>query len=160
MTVIDAELAAFMQGPVMIVAATRDAALRPTVCRLSGLIAAAGQDRFHGLVSASLWPQALANLQPGWPVAVTFAHPADYRAFQVKGSVIAVTPATPADKARAERYVADTYETLSKLGSSPRQIASWLTIENLHSIAITASAAYRQTPGPGAGLALELARVR
>ncbi|WP_445681920.1 hypothetical protein [Radicibacter daui] len=160
MALIDAQLADFMEGPVMIVAATRDAALRPTVCRLSGLIATAGEDRFHGLVSASLWPQALANLQPGWPVAVTFANPADYRAFQVKGSVIAVTPATQAEKARAERYVADTYQTLSTLGSSPRQIASWLTIENLHSIAITATAAFRQTPGPGAGLALELAGVR
>jgi hypothetical protein len=160
MAVIDAELAAFMQGPVMIVAATRDAARRPTACRMSGLIAAGGDEQFRGFLSASLWPQAMANLQPGWPIAVTFAHPGDYRAFQVKGSVVAVAPATPAEMARAEAYVADTYRTLSRLGSSPRQIASWLTIENLHSVTVAASAAYRQTPGPGAGLALEPAGAR
>jgi hypothetical protein len=154
MALIDAELAAFMEGPVMIVAATRDAAFRPTVARFSGLTAPDAQDRFYGFVSSSLWPQAMANMQPGWPVALTFASPADYRAFQIKGTVLSSAPVTAAQRVLAERYVENANSTLRRLGSSPRQIASWLTLEDLYAVQMAATAAFRQTPGPGAGQAL------
>ncbi|HEX5379512.1 MAG TPA: pyridoxamine 5'-phosphate oxidase family protein [Phenylobacterium sp.] len=151
--VIDPDLAAFMESPVMVVLATRSAAMRPAIARAVGVRLSPDRAVADLFVSRAQWPQAVDGLQPGAAMAVTVCNPPDYRTYQIKGRLAEVAPADADDHAVAGGYMSAVGQVLAELGVSRRQIASWLTTEDLLRLRLIPMSAFVQTPGPGAGAA-------
>lgn len=144
------ELARFIDGPVLMTLATRDAANRPMVARGSGGRATEDLERVEIAVSAHLWPETVANVRDNGMLSATFVQPADYRAFQIKGRGSLRAPAA-ADVARAEAYVARTETLMTGLGVPLASVRFWLTARDVWIVSLAVDRAFEQTPGPRAG---------
>jgi len=150
---IDAQIARFIEGDVMTIAASRDAAMRAEIARVVGT-RHCGAGRWESFVSAAQWPGLVADLGPGAPLALTFVRPADYLAYQIKAETEEVAPAGPDDLACARGYIDRMTNALAALGVGERQIAAWLCGMDVVRIRWRPGAVFLQTPGPAAGSAL------
>ena len=85
-------------------------------------------------------------------IAVVFSQPSTHRTIQLKGSDARVVKVTAADRAIAARHLRDWSEDLCRIGYTP-EFANAVrgAAPRLAAIAFTPSAAFQQTPGPGAG---------
>lgn len=150
---IDAELAAFVEGKVMVVFGAADAAGKPMIGRAAGA-RYAGRDEVDVFVSRARWGEVTDELRVGARVAVTFSRPTDYRTFQLKGVLTAITPSAPADVAAAARYIEAVTESLVALGVLQPQVDQWLACDDLITLRFRSGVIFAQTPGPGAGARL------
>jgi hypothetical protein len=155
--VIDADLAAFIEGPVMMVFAAADAAGRPMIGRATGA-RRTDSGEVELFVSRGRWGEVTDDLKAGAEVAVTFSRPADYRTFQIKCVLTAVTPAQPADLAAASTYMHAVTGSLLELGVLQSQVDQWLACDDLITLRFKPGATFAQTPGPGAGAPLSRPR--
>jgi hypothetical protein len=150
---IDAELAAFLESPVMIILGTGVEGV-PEIGRGLGASVEADGAALDIIVSAWQWPETVAQARATGLIAATFARPADYVTYQVKGRVDRVAPLTPALEACAARYAACITEVLAGLGLPPELTAPWRSGRNLVALRIRPAQVFVQTPGPRAGSAL------
>lgn len=154
--ILDEERRAFFVSPVMIVVASCDADLRPSLGRAMGARLGHG-DVVELVVSRWQWPALIDDIEHHGEVAVTFVRPSDYVAYQVKGRG-RWRPAEPEDVALADRYIATVSVTLEELGVPAAVMAPWLTPREAVVVSVAIDAIYVQTPGATAGSRLELAR--
>lgn len=150
---IDAELAGFLESPVMIVVGTGVGGV-PEIGRGLGASVETGGTALHLVVSAWQWPRTVSQARESATIAVTFARPTDYVTYQVKGQVDRIAPLTPALQARAARYAAGIVEVLAGLGMSPELTAPWRSGRDLVAFRIRPQQVFVQTPGPRAGYVL------
>ncbi|TPM90941.1 hypothetical protein [Mesorhizobium sp. B2-1-3A] len=148
---ISKEIDDLLAGPVMILVSTRNAAFRPAIGRGTGAAHVASLGCIDVLVSRTQWPEVVENAALGAPVAVTMVRPHDYRAFQVKGSILAVSPADDADRARAQNYISEMLVVMEALGVTPHQLSHTLVDSDLLRIRFQPTDVFSQSPGPGAG---------
>lgn len=146
-----AEVAAFIEGQVMMLVATRDAGHRPMIGRGSGARHDRATGLVHVLVSQSQWPLAVAEALPGRPIATTFVQPDNYRSFQIKGVITDSGPADGTAAAWGRHYVQAQLSLMHRLGVTRLQLSSTLSDRDLWHIALTPTDIFEQTPGPGAG---------
>jgi hypothetical protein len=149
--VIDQELAAFVEGPVMMIFGTRSAAGLPAIGRALGVRVAADGASIDFFVSASQWTDALDGLSVGDQAALTFCRPHDYRAVQVKGELLSIGPTPSADVAVVDSYIVAVAQVLTDLGVLKPQMDQWLVRRDLVTLRLKPRAVFSQTPGPGAG---------
>jgi hypothetical protein len=152
--VIDAELARFMESAVMIIVGTCDDALRPQIGRAVGAIVDPTAGGVDLMVSDWQWPQTIANIRRNGRLALTFARPADYVSYQVKGRAT-VIPASAAHSAHAARYVEAMTATLVGNGLDAEITLPWLVDRELAALRLTVEMIFVQTPGDRAGQRLE-----
>jgi hypothetical protein len=151
---IDAALAGFLESPVMIIVGSCDDGLLPQIARAAGAIVDRAKGRVDLVVSGWQWPQTIANVRRNGRLAVTFARPADYVSYQVKGRA-AVIPASAAHRQRAQRYIAAMTETFVGLGLDRAVAASWLIDLEPQVLRLAIEMIFVQTPGEKAGRLLE-----
>ena len=153
---LDEEGAAFVQGGVSIVAASRDAALVPSVGRAVGCRASADRRRVTVFVAASQAPELIADLRACGRIAVVFSRPSTHRTLQLTGDDAVVRSLVRGEAAVPERYVGAFAEDIGKLGHTEDQARTLVaSVEgDLVAIDFTPSAAFEQTPGPNAGTPL------
>lgn len=151
--VIDADLADFMLRSVMITTATRGPGSRPAIGRGVGL--RLGEDRsiLDLLVSRAQWPAMISDLRVGAAFAVTLSDPTDYQTYQIKARLAEFGDADADDVNLADSYVRRMTQTLLELGVTAQQLACWLLPRDLVRLRLIPMAVFRQTPGPGAGMA-------
>ncbi|MBL6455786.1 hypothetical protein JMJ55_10660 [Belnapia sp. T6] len=149
-SLISAELAAFLESPVMIILGTGSAGV-PEIGRGLGASVEGGGDALYVMVSAWQWPETVANARANGRIAATFARPADYVTYQVKGRVDLIAPPTPALHACAMHYAARIAEALAELGLSPEHTAPWRSDRDLAALRIRPAQVFVQTPGSRAG---------
>lgn len=152
-SVIDTELAAFLDRPVMLMAATRSAEGRAAIARGMGVRLSPDRSSADLLVSRTQWPDALRGLEAGAPIALTACDPVDYRTFQIKGRLLAMTNADADDLTLGENYRERTFTNLKKLGVEDRQIRCWLAAQDLVRLRFIPLSVFHQTPGKDAGMA-------
>lgn len=153
---IDSSIAAFLESAVMTILASRDGDFRPAIGRGVGTRCPAGGQVLETMVSRAQWPRLVDNLAPGAPIAATFVKVDDYQTYQVKGIVEEIALASEADQALTRVFHRDVRRALSALGVTEGQIAFWLTDIELHRLRYRVSDLFVQTPGPRAGMRLEL----
>ncbi|MEP9373383.1 hypothetical protein [Mesorhizobium sp. KR1-2] len=157
---IGADVAAFLESPVMILVSTRNSGHRAFIARGSG----ARFDRRHGHIDVLLcrgqWPDVAGNAAKGAPIAVTVVRPSDYRAFQVKGVIEEVASISQEEQQRATAYVTRMLEIMAELGVTKVQLSHTLTDKDLVRISFLPTDLFAQTPGPDAGQRLEQAAQR
>jgi hypothetical protein len=151
---IDATLATFLQSPVMIIVGSCDDGLLPQIARAAGAIVDRAKGRVDLIVSSWQWPQTIANVRRNGRIAVTFARPADYVSYQVKGRA-AVIPASAAHRQCARHYIEAMTETFTGLGLDRAVAAPWLVDLEPQVLRLAVETIFVQTPGEKAGSILE-----
>jgi hypothetical protein len=157
---LDDSLASFVQGPVSIVAASRDENCVPSVARTLGCAVSADRRTVTVLLSESQSAELLRDLRRGAPIAVVFSLPSTHQTIQLKGPAAEVEPAGPGDLALKDRYLAAFAAELARLGHATAFSRAHLARgpRDLVAARFTPTSAFRQTPGPGAGAALSPGR--
>jgi len=146
--VLSAEQAAFVQGDVTILLASRDERLVCDVVRVFG----AAVDTDRTLITLYLPDAAskrtLANAEKHPRLAVVFASALDYRTLQIKGTCTGVRPANGADLAVVQRYLEALRAMLQKVGLLPEFASRWVPLP-CTALDLRAEEIYRHTPGLG-----------
>ena len=148
------DLAAFMASPVMIILGTRDDALVPEIARAVGAAVHREEGSIDLMVSEWQWPKTVANIRANGQLAITFARPADYVSYQVKGHATVVST-TAEHTTLARRYMDSVASTLGELGLERRIVAPWLVERDLVTLSLSVQEIFVQTPGVKAGQLIE-----
>jgi hypothetical protein len=150
---LDEDHAAFIQGGVSILAASRDAANAPKLARAIGCRVSRDRRRVTVFVAAFQAAALIAALRATKTIAVGFNLPSTHRAFQLKGTDATVGPLDRGDLEIAVRYVDAFVADIALLGYSEPIGRALLAFDpaELLAISFTPSAAFVQTPGPRAG---------
>jgi hypothetical protein len=149
--VIDRELAAFLDRPVMLVTALRGSDGKAAIARGMGVRLSADRGQVDVLVSRAQWPKAVQGLKTEAPIALTACDPTDYTTFQIKGRLLSFTDAEGPDLTLGAAYCARIFNHLKSLGVEDRQIGCWITAEDLVRLRFIPMAVFHQTPGATAG---------
>ncbi len=145
------ELIAFVQEPVMMILTVQSLDGRPTIGRGLGARASADGARLDLFFSRAQWPDLAAGCSAAAPIAATFCRPSTYLTYQVKGRVLESAGVDADDHRLARTYMRDTRAVLKGLGISDRQVDYWLTDRDLVRVGFAPDAVFTQTPGPDAG---------
>ena len=154
--VLDAEIAAFIQSGVSIIAASRDAANMPAVARALGCRVSPDRRRVTILVAGSQGVELLEDVGATGAIAVVFTLPSTHRAIQLKGRDARAESLAAGDleimAALAGTFAAD----LAPFGYTTAFVRALLACEpdDAVAIAFTPTAAFSQTPGARAGAPL------
>jgi len=145
-----AELLAFLDQGVSLLAGARDHELRPWISRAVGFVPGADRRSFTAFVADRPGATLLAVLAPGAPFALTCSHVPTLRSIQLKGSVTAVRPATEAERPAIEACTGGFTGDLSSIGM-PLPVVRRLVTWPATAVEVRLEALFEQTPGPGAG---------
>ena len=150
---LDAEHAAFIQGGVSVIVATRDASLVPEVVRASGCRVSRDRRRVTVLLDPTRAERLLADVAANGMLAVVFSQPSTHRTIQLKGSDAASGTAGRRDRALLDVQRRAWIDDLRQIGYSEEFAeALWGPLpQALAAISFTPTAAFQQTPGPSAG---------
>jgi hypothetical protein len=151
---IDATLASFLESPVMIIVGSCDDGLLPQIARAAGAIVDRAKGHVDLIVSSWQWPQTIANVRRNGRLAVTFARPADYVSYQLKGRA-AIIAASAAHRQCAQHYIEAMTETFAGLGLDRAVAAPWLIDLEPQVLRLAVERIFVQTPGEKAGRILE-----
>ncbi|MFO1316098.1 MAG: hypothetical protein U1F58_10895 [Burkholderiales bacterium] len=153
---LDEEGAAFVQGGVSIVAASRDAAFVPSIGRAVGCRVAADRRRVTVFVAGSQAPELVADLRACGRIAVVFSRPSTHRTLQLKGDDAVVRSLAGDEAAVPEGYAGAFAEDIGRIGHTVAQARTLVACVDgdLLAIDFTPNAAFEQTPGPNAGTPL------
>jgi hypothetical protein len=151
--VLDEDHAAFILGGVSVVVATRDAALVPQVARGCGCRVSRDRRRVTVLVEPARVGTVLEDVAANGLVAVVFSQPSTHRTIQLKGTDARQVRVTAADRAVSARHLESWVDELVRIGYRRdfARAVRGLADRNLAAISFTPTAAFQQTPGPGAG---------
>ncbi len=131
---------------------------KPGVCR--ALAAESLPDgRLRVLVARNAGPDVLDAVQATGQVAVVLGLPSTARALHVKGRDADVTPGEPGDQELLGKRFEAFMVQLQPFGFKREAVANnWYTVQTsgLFRITFTISGAWDQSPGPGAGQAVDL----
>jgi hypothetical protein len=153
---LDAGHAAFIQGPVSVIVASRNAELVADVMRGCGCRVSRNRRAVTVLVEPGPASTLLDDIAANGMIAVVFSQPSTHRTIQLKGTDARVVTVTAADRAAARRHLRDWAEDLGHLGYGAALAAALHGGSGaLAAIRFTPSAAFQQTPGPGAGQPLK-----
>ncbi len=150
---IDNELAAFFERGNSIVVAARNTALKPSATRACGMCVLS-RDRIAVLVPRATSAKVIPNLQDNGAIAICVSSPRDFRTVQLKGRAIAIEDSSAQDLVRAEEQLRDFGDAIAGLGYSRKHARNLWLFDNWR-VTVLVTAAYEQTPGPGAGAPME-----
>lgn len=150
---LDADLAAFVQGGVSIVAASRVGKRSPVIARAAGCRVSPSRRQVTLLVASSQAAAFLEGIRNTRAIAAVFSQPSTHRTIQLKGTDAAPAPLQDGDHALIAAYTHAFCEELAPLGYHPDQVRAVLSCEadDFVAVTFTISTAFSQTPGPRAG---------
>jgi hypothetical protein len=152
-----AEEIAFLQiEHLSILAASHGPKNTPFVVRALGYRLSADAKRITIIVSNSDAAELLDQVASNRMIAVIWALPSTHQALQLKGSDAKVEKLARTDVALARSYRQAFADHLAKLGYPGEVFEALLDCdpEGLRAVTFTPTAAFSQTPGPGAGHAI------
>lgn len=150
------ELAAFIQGAVSILVASRDRRHVPSVARAIALRVSPDRARVTLLLATEQCRQLLADIEASRAVAVVCTQPSTHRTLQLKGSDAHMTALADGDYELAAQHNAAFAEEIVPLGHA-RALALTVhdvTGQTLSAVSFGVDALFEQTPGPRAGTRL------
>jgi len=148
------ELAQFFEAGISILVGSRDARLMPDSTRAVGARLEGERAEMTVFLPRATSGATLANLADNGRIAVCFSRPVDHRSIQIKGRVVAITDAVPADRVWIDRYRSELVQCWGWFGLPPRttlRMAHWPCA----AVRFAIETSFVQTPGPGAGAPLD-----
>lgn len=155
--VLDAVTAAFIAGPTASIAlASRDARNRPTLFKAVACRVSPDRTRVTLYVDQQLAHGVVRAIRDGAPVAAVFSEPATHRTLQLKAERAEVGPVAPADREYAREHLAHVVAHIAALDYDEDGLRCYFHFapEQLVAVSFVPTAAFEQTPGPGAGASL------
>jgi hypothetical protein len=154
--ILSPSLISFLQQGVSIHLGTRNARLEPNGVRVIAVKVQEDGEHLVAFVPVAGAEMVLADLEDNGQAALAFARPADDRACQIKGERVSIRDAEPSELAMVQRQWAGLLAQLQMVGIPPLATQGWATWPCV-AVTLRVTAAFDQTPGPGAGSALEMA---
>jgi len=148
------ELVAFIHGGVAMFVGSSSGALEPAVTRAFAPRVASDRRTMDIFVGQAQSGVLLANVIPGRPMAVTLSSPVDYRGIQLKGVSAGWRAAVADDADWVDEYWRRFSVNAEQSGMAPG-LAARLRCHDLVRVTLAPKELFRQTPGPGAGGALD-----
>ena len=150
---LDEHNAAFIAGTVTLAVASRDATMMPSLFKAVACRVGADRRRVTVYLDQQLAADVVRDLRAGHPVAAVFSEPATHRTLQVKAPRAEVSSVTPADREYARQHLEATVSHVVALGYDEAGIRCYFAHqpEQLVTVSFMPTAAFEQTPGPGAG---------
>jgi len=149
---LDAGHAAFIQGPVSVIVASRNAELVADVVRGCGCRVSRDRRQVTVLIEPGRASTLLDDVATNGMIAVVFSQPSTHQTIQLKGTDARVVRVTAADRAAARQHLRDWSADLGRIGfDAPFSAALHGGTGELAAIRFTPTAAFQQTPGPAAG---------
>lgn len=144
-----------MEGGVSINVAARTPDLLPVLARALGCRVATDRHQVTLFLSRSIAAAVLACVEANGAIAVVFTRPSTHQTLKLKGTDARVQEVEPGDLPLVEAYRRRFAQDLSSIGYTPEFAAAVVPLmDDLVAVRFTPSAAFDQTPGPGAGKAL------
>lgn len=153
--ILSPSLITFLEQGVSIHMGTRNARLEPNGVRVVAVQVDADREHLVAYLPASDAALVLADLEDNGQAALAFARPADDRASQVKGERVSTRDAEPSEMAFVQKQWAALLDQLQMVGIPPVATQGWTTWPCV-AVTLRVTAAFDQTPGPGAGSALDM----
>lgn len=143
---------------VSVIVASRNAALRPSIMRGVGSAISADGTQVTVFLRRSQSRQLMQDIEAGGGLAVVFSEPPTHRTLQLKARQASLRPASPTDQPQLERYLASMQCELAQVGYGPEFAAAMLSapLEDVVAVQFTPESAFDQTPGPRAGIPLDV----
>jgi len=151
--VLDDDHAAFIQGGVSVVAATRNSDLVPDAVRGCGCRVSRDRRSVTVLIESLRIGSVIADIEANGMIAVVFSQPSTHRTIQLKGTDARVVSVSPRDRTLAQRHLAAWIDELTAIGYRPEfaRAVHGDVPDAMVALVFTPTAAFQQTPGPGAG---------
>lgn len=155
--VLDAGHAAFIQGGVSVIVASRNPSLVADVVRGCGCRVSRDRRRVTVLVEPARSSELVEDIRLTGTIAVVFSQPSTHRTIQLKGTDAELVAVTAADRRIAERHLGAWVQELVSIGYTAELAAAvrGRAESGLIAIAFTPTSAFEQTPGPAAGARLQ-----
>jgi hypothetical protein len=153
-SMLDKELAAFLEQGLAIQMATRDESLRPNGARVSALRVEDEGESVVAYVPTVAAGPLLDDLHANGQAAIVCVWPPDERGCQVKGLYVDWRDATPDEQAFVAAQWERFRDSLELVGLPRIASESWIIWPSV-AIRVRIRQVFDQTPGPGAGAALE-----
>jgi len=156
--VLGAEHVAFLAGAAISSAlAARDASNRPSVAKALAVRVRPGEPAVEVFVDGDRAFELLRDLRAGSPVALVCSEPKSHRTIQVKGRRGDIVPLAAGDDAFVASRVDAIVAHIVPLGYHDAALRAYFAFApaSLLKVVFTATAAFLQTPGPGAGAPLK-----
>jgi len=147
-------LISFLEHGVSIHMGTRNARLEPNGVRVIAVVVDDDRRHLTAYVPAVDAAAVLTDLEANGQAALAFARPADDRACQIKGERVSVRDAEPAERTRVQDQWQSLVAQMQMVGIPPEATQGWTTWPCV-AVRLRITAAFDQTPGPGAGSRLE-----
>jgi hypothetical protein len=147
------EVAALVESGTAAWLATCDRERRPSAVRVMGARFNDTRDRLTLYVPIEQAGHTFDNLAHGSQLAICFVRITDYKAVQLKGSLIDVRLATEREQAEQQRYMRDFIDAIVSVGL-PRTVWERMTFWPSKRVEIRIASSFVQTPGTRAGEAL------
>jgi hypothetical protein len=149
---------AMVDRGVSVIVASRDAALRPSIMRGVGSAISADGTQVTVFLRRSQSRQLMQDIEAGGGLAVVFSEPPTHRTLQLKARQASLRPASPTDQPQLARYLASMQGELAQVGYGPEFAAAMLSapLEDVVAVQFTPESAFDQTPGPRAGIPLDV----
>lgn len=146
-------IAEFLTRGLCVLVATRDASLAPH-CVTGSAVVLAGPGRGVVFLPSFESAPALANLRANGAIAVLLEEPTTHRGIQMKGMVAALREPTTSELRAVADFAARTKSELSAIGFAPT-VLERMNFMPCTAVEFTFEQVFEQTPGPGAGRAVE-----
>jgi hypothetical protein len=155
-SLLDENNAAFIQGGVSIIAASRAEANVPALAQAVGCRVSPDRNQVTVFLARFQSGALFDAVEATGAIAVVFSQPSSYRSLQVKGTDAVVVPLESRDKDRVRHYITLYAAEIAALGFDEMFARTMLSCEpaDLSAVTFTPSSAFSQTPGPGAGAPL------
>jgi hypothetical protein len=152
-TMIDGELAAFLEEGISIQLGTRNARLEPNGVRVVAVAVEADGRHLVAYVPEIAVSHVLPDLEANGHAAMVFARPPDERACQVKGTFTGARPAAAGEREAIEAQWGRWLDRLKSIGIERLALELW-DVWPCVAIRLQVTAIFNQTPGPNAGARL------
>ena len=152
MSLISAELAAFIEAGVSILVGSRDAGLAPECLRAIGARVEDAAELTVFLPAATA-RATVTNLLDNGRIAVCFSQIADHQTRQLKGRVVSIALADDASRATVDRYRRAIAQELAAVGL-PQHLTFRIHHWPCWAVRFRVDDLFDQTPGPDAGARL------
>ncbi len=151
--VLDEDHAAFIQSGVSVVVATRNADLVPDAVRGCGCRVSRDRRSVTVLVESLRIGSVVADIEANGMIAVVFSQPSTHRTIQLKGTDARVVRVSPRDRDLVEQHLTAWVDELTAIGYRPEfaRAVHGDAPDAMVALVFTPTAAFQQTPGPGAG---------
>ncbi len=116
---LDEDHAAFIQGGVSVIVATRNAELVADAVRGCGCRVSKDRRQRHGTPRSRPDGLVIADIESNGMIAVVFSQPSTHRTIQLKGTDARVVRISPGDRALAARHLAAWVADLCSVGYQP-----------------------------------------